>query len=84
MDPTQLTEDDAPSDLEIPPPTKRGFYKYSSGNQVMIFLLDYSGQWWTIFDNAHMSQCEWGYIEQCLGVYDLIPVETACYEGKKD
>jgi len=59
---------------EVKPPTKPGFYRYSGGNQVMIFLLLPSGQWYTIFDNGQMDACAWGYIEQALSVWTLVRI----------
>jgi hypothetical protein len=56
------------NDLE---PTEVGFYKYSGGRQTMLFLRDYSGQWYVILDHGTMEQCTWGYIEQALGVWEL-------------
>lgn len=54
------------------PPTEPGFYKYTGGAQVMIFLLDAAGrQWWVVGDQPMLTTCEWGYIEQALGVWDL-------------
>lgn len=69
-----MTEDSTLS-VEIAPPTDPGFYRYSGGGQTMIFLLDQQGQWWTFFDNGDGGKCEWGYIEQALGVWDLIKIE---------
>jgi hypothetical protein len=57
-------------------PTQPGFYIYSGGAQIMVFLLDRSGQWWAAFDNAEMSRCEWGYIEQALSVWDLVRLDA--------
>lgn len=71
----RLAEDE-PSSVTIPSPTEPGFYRYSGGNQNMIFLLSPHGQWYTIFDNGAFDGCEWGYIEQCLGVYDLVKIES--------
>lgn len=70
------------SEVTVEPPTEPGFYKYSGGNQSMIFLLVPvvmlpSGkfadglQWYVINDNGSMSQCLWEYIEQALGVWEL-------------
>lgn len=77
--------DDAVLSTEIEAPTEPGFYRYSGGGQVMIFLLrknlDDDLTWYTIFDNGEMGECVWGYIEQCLSVYDLIKIES---DGEKD
>ena len=64
--------DDEVSTVVVQPPTERGFYKYSGGNQVMIFLLGPDDEWFAYFDNAEGPlRCDWGYIEQALGVWDL-------------
>jgi len=52
-------------------PTTPGFYYNDGAAQVMIYLLDRTGQWWAIVDNATMDKCAWGYIEQTTGVYPL-------------
>jgi hypothetical protein len=56
-------------------PDEPGFYKYTGGGQVMIFLLinsRYSGkQWYAVSDSGTMDKCVWGYIEQALSVWDL-------------
>lgn len=57
-------------------PTERGFYRYSGGAQILIFLLDYNRQWWVISDSGEKAKCEWGYIEQALGVWDLVPIQN--------
>lgn len=62
-------------------PTESGWYAYSGGAQSMIFLLTRtmgwsSGEvdlrWWVVFDNGSMAGVDWGYIEQALGVWDLV------------
>lgn len=65
----------------IAPPTEPGFYQYVGGNQNMVFLLDLGSpaveivpQWHVIFHNGTMARCEWGYIEQALGVFDLVRI----------
>lgn len=58
----------------FPAPTEPGFYRYSGGRQHLMFLLTEDGQWFTIFDNGTSAKCNWGYIEQALGVFDLLPV----------
>ncbi len=65
-----MTEQDTTPTFTVEPPTEPGFYHYDGGNQNMIFLL-HDKQWWTIFDNTTFDKCEWGYIEQALGVYNL-------------
>jgi hypothetical protein len=61
----------------IESPTKPGFYKYSGGNQNVLFYLDSHGQWfvWSTHDPANSSECAWGYIEQCLSVWTLERIE---------
>lgn len=66
----------APVPPEVEPPTKPGFYRYSGGRQNMLFLLSSDGQWCTYFDNGDYKVCDWGYIEQALSVWDLIPLEN--------
>lgn len=57
-------------------PTEPGFYVYTGGNQNMVFLLTVDG-WQTIFDNGEGPlECDWGYIEQALGVYDLVRIDA--------
>lgn len=55
-----------------------GFYRYSGGGQTMMFYLQSSGQWWVWgdLDIANAQKCEWGYIEQALGVWDLVRIES--------
>lgn len=55
-------------------PTEPGWYCYSGGAQSMIFSL-YEGQWYAHIENGSTNPCEWGYIEQALGVWDLIRVD---------
>lgn len=63
--------------VTVAPPTKPGFYRYSGGGaQTMIFLLTNWGQWFVVSDNGSVSHCVWGYIEQALGVWDLVPIES--------
>jgi hypothetical protein len=66
-----MAEDDKAPTKTIPAPTEPGFYRYSGGNQNMIFLLRADGQWWVWFDTSEVHKCEWGYIEQALGVWEL-------------
>ena len=56
-------------------PTEPGWYAYSGGNQNMIFRRTTQGDWFAIFDNGDVGLCSWGYIEQALGVWDLIKIE---------
>jgi hypothetical protein len=58
-------------------PTDPGFYQYAGEglrSGVMLFLLDRQGQWHVWFDNGEANPCAWGYIEQALGVWDLVKV----------
>lgn len=57
-------------------PTEPGFYAYTGGRQTMVFLLDHHGQWHVTFDNGDGNHCEWGYIEQCLSVYELVRIDA--------
>ena len=57
-------------------PTVPGFYRYSGGNQIMIFLLTSQGNWFVILDNGTMDRCVWEYIEQALGVWTLVRIES--------
>lgn len=59
---------------EVKAPTDPGFYKYSGGRDVLVFLLRPDGQWYTWFDNGEAHECAWGYIEQALGVWDLVKI----------
>ena len=60
----------------ISAPEADGWYTYSGGNEVMIFRLT-RGQWYAAFDSGEMHPCEWGYIEQALSVWDLVPLVPA-------
>lgn len=53
-----------------------GFYRYSGGAQSMIFLRQPTGKWKVLHNNGHYADCEWGYIEQALGVWDLVRIES--------
>ena len=68
-----MPETDVAPEIKIEPPTEPGFYKYSGGNQNMVFLL-LDDQWYTWFSNNIMGPCEWGYIEQALSVWDLVKI----------
>lgn len=68
-------EQDATPEVYVEPPTEPGFYQYSGGRQNILFLL-YSGDWYAINDNTSITHCEWGYIEQALGIWDLIKIES--------
>lgn len=55
-------------------PIDVGWYAYSGGRQSMIFHLRATGQWSAHFADGTASDCAWGYIEQALGVWDLVPL----------
>lgn len=62
-------------------PTEPGWYAYSGGAQSMIFLLQnvFDGEtthhdWYAITTDGLCRGCDWGYIEQALGVWDLVPL----------
>lgn len=59
------------------PPTEPGFYVYDGGAQTLVFTLDHSGQWWAVSIDLGMVRCDWGYIEQALGVWDLVRLDQA-------
>ncbi len=67
-------EDVAKTEDVIEAPTEPGFYKYSGGRAVLIFLLRSDGQWYTWFDSGEAHACRWEYIEQALGVWDLVKI----------
>lgn len=72
-------EQDTPSSVEVPAPTEPGFYVYSGGRQSMLFLLkDVYGEGlrWAVYnDSGDYAPCEWPYIEQALGVHDLLRLD---------
>lgn len=61
-------------------PTEPGWYTYSGGTHTMIFHLrkeDWgpwtnAPQWSCHLENGDSHDCEWSYIEQGLGVWDLV------------
>lgn len=64
-------------------PEEPGFYKYSGGRQNMVFLLidrEVTGLgnriWCVINDSGVIEECDWGYIAQGLGEWDLIRIES--------
>lgn len=65
---------------EVPAPTEPGWYAYDGGRQTMVFHLTPDGsradglQWYAHFDNGTADRCEWGYIEQALSVWNLVPL----------
>lgn len=69
-----MSNEDLSASMVIAPPTEPGWYAYSGGGQVMTFQLDELGRWTVHFDNGDSGKCEWGYIEQALGVWDLVPI----------
>lgn len=60
-------------------PTTPGLYTYSGGAQSLLFTLDCNHQWWVFTDNGESDRCDWGYVEQALGVWDLIPLSEAIH-----
>ena len=70
-----MTDDQTPTGaLTEAEPSEAGWYAYSGGAQTMVFHLGDTGQWHVYVDNGSASECAWGYIEQALGVYDLVPI----------
>jgi len=55
-------------------PIEVGWYAYSGIAEGMIFHLRQSGQWSVHLDNGIAADCAWGYIEQALGVWNLVPL----------
>ncbi len=78
-----LSEGDVPSVVTVEAPIEPGFYRYSGGRQTLIFLLDYNQLWWVISDNSEMARCVWEYIEQALGVWDLVKIEEDAPEHSR-
>lgn len=76
-----MTEDTETGEA-VEAPTEPGWYAYSGGGQVMIFHLrmrpnffaEPTPQWSAHLDNGDAADCVWGYIEQALGVWDLVPL----------
>lgn len=68
---------------EVPAPTEPSWYAYDGGRQTMVFHLSRDDrrpdglQWRAFFDNGTTGDCEWGYIEQALSVYNLVPLLPA-------
>jgi hypothetical protein len=56
-------------------PTEVGWYAYSGGAQNVIFHLRDGGQWSAHFADGTAADCSWGYIEQCLSVWDLVRID---------
>jgi hypothetical protein len=90
INPIQDGPDERPqSGMTHPPvkePTEPGWYTYNGGAQHMIFLLTRtmgwsSGEvdlrWWVVFDHGSIAGVDWGYIEQALGVWDLVRLVPA-------
>lgn len=71
-----MSNEDGATTTTIPSPTEPGWYAYSGGRQLLTFRLDETGQWFVRFDNGDVTKCEWGYIEQALGVWDLVPMSA--------
>lgn len=62
-------------------PTTPGWYGYDGGRQVMIFHLREPHQWSVHMDNGTVADCVWGYIEQALSVYSLVPLVPQALEA---
>lgn len=60
--------------VPVEQPTQPGWYQYSGGANVLMFLRTERGQWHAFTDNGESTECTWGYIEQALGVWDLVLV----------
>lgn len=58
-------------------PTTPGWYGYSGGAQLVIFHLRAPQQWTAHLNNGDAHDCVWAYIEQALGVWDLLPLVPA-------
>jgi hypothetical protein len=77
--------DDTQVSPPVAPPTVPGWYAYDGGRQTMVFHLSRDDrrpdgfQWRAFFDNGTTGECEWGYIEQCLSVWNLVPLIPADY-----
>lgn len=69
-----MTQQDEIRTVTVEAPKEPGFYRYDGGNQNMIFLLNAEGQWHAIFDNVSLNECEWGFIEQALSVFNLVKI----------
>lgn len=68
--------------VRVDEPTDAGWYAYSGGNQTMVFHLrtEPRRQWTAHFGGGVCGYCEWGYIEQALGVFDLVPLRPARWD----
>lgn len=67
---------DAPvEDKMIEEPIETGWYAYSGGAQAMIFHLRDTGQWSVHHANGSADNCVWSYIEQALGVWQLVRID---------
>jgi len=55
-------------------PTTPGWYAYSGGAQTMVFYRDTQGKWSVHASNGEVSECDWGYIDQALSVWTLVPI----------
>lgn len=74
---TDTPTEDTVREIKIAPPTSPGFYKYDGGNQNILFLLMEDGEWFAYFNNGEGPlPCDWGYIEQGLGVFNLDKLES--------
>jgi hypothetical protein len=72
---TDMSEHTSEKDAAIEEPNEVGWYAYSGGAQSMIFHLRETGQWSVHLDNGSASDCGWSYIEQALGVWDLVRID---------
>jgi hypothetical protein len=70
-----LRKDEPVEVIGVTEPTEPGFYRYSGGAQNIFFLRSYQGNWYYVSDGASMDACDWSYIEQALGVWDLVKIE---------
>lgn len=62
-------------------PLEPGWYAYSGGRQTIVFYRHSDAEveaghprWHALASDGTASKCEWGYIEQCLSVWDLVPL----------
>lgn len=58
-------------------PIEVGWYAYSGGAQQMVFHLRETGQWSVHLASGDAADCTWSYIEQALGVWNLVRIDPA-------
>jgi hypothetical protein len=58
--------------IAVNEPMLPGWYAYSGGAQLMVFHLRQPQQWTAHFEDGTAHDCEWGYIEQALSVWNLV------------